>query len=684
MFLAAIAATVLMAVVSYQTIDRDLSESALSRRSSISFLAANLLTEKFDRLIDIGVSLASRVRFRELVDAGDWTAAGKILAGVPSDFPSIERITLHDLRGTLVADVPVISAMSGQNFAHRDWFQAVTKTRQPYISRVYLRTAPPQFNVFVAAIPIKNSGGELRAILVLQIRLDRFFEWIKSVDTGPRGAIYIVDSHGTLASHPNAMAQGQLVDYSAVPVVQQLLRNERGVEAAYNPIEKETRVVAFEPVPKYHWGVVLEQPESIVFASRDDQLRRILFVYAAILALMTAIAYLARRVAAERRQSREAQVRQSAVLQSILDSLGDGVIVTDEDFNVRLINPVARRMIGLRPEEPPPVNWATVPGRYLPDMITPVPTDRLFIARALRGENVNDEELFIRNPEFPDGIWVSGTARPVANPDGKAHAVLVWRDITERRRAEDKIIRLSRETEERASQLDAANKELESFTYTVSHDLRSPLRAIDGFSKIVEDEYGSQFDDEGKRLLGVIRANAQKMAVLIDDLLEFSRLGRRRLAMDAIDMNQLVEEACQEVRAATNTGAVKISMAPLPEAWGDRALLKQVWVNFLSNAIKFSGKSAAPEVSVSGHRLDDENIYAVKDNGVGFDMRYYNKLFGVFQRLHGVTDFPGTGVGLAIIHRVVSRHGGRVWAESTLNQGATFFFSLHQRGAQHE
>ena len=253
-------------------------------------------------------------------------------------------------------------------------------------------------------------------------------------------------------------------------------------------------------------------------------------------------------------------------------------------------------------------------------------------------------------------------------------------DITERKLAEERIQALNRDLEMRANQLEAANKELESFSYSVSHDLRAPLRAIDGFARIFEEDYRDKLDDEGRRLLQVIRDNSRKMGQLIDDLLSFSRLGRKPIEAARTDMSKAVEEALAEVRASADTARTDIVVGDLRPAWGDEVLLKQVWVNLLSNAVKYSGKKDGAKVEIgtveAGAPERPRTTYFVRDNGVGFDMRYYNKLFGVFQRLHSATEFPGTGVGLAIVHRLVTRHGGRVWAEAAVNEGATFYFSL--------
>ena len=236
---------------------------------------------------------------------------------------------------------------------------------------------------------------------------------------------------------------------------------------------------------------------------------------------------------------------------------------------------------------------------------------------------------------------------------------------------------LERRVSERTAELEAANKELEGFSYSVSHDLRAPLRAIDGFAHVLEEDYADKLDDEGRRLLGVVRDRAQRMGGLIDELLDFSRLGRSPLAAAPLDMEALARSALDEVAAFDGVPpGWRCEIGQLPAAKGDPVMIRQVWVNLLSNAVKFSGKNGDAVITVTGTRNGSEQVYGVKDNGAGFDMRYYDKLFGVFQRLHRAEDFPGTGVGLAIVRRVVERHGGRTWAESRPGEGAAFYFSL--------
>jgi light-regulated signal transduction histidine kinase (bacteriophytochrome) len=231
---------------------------------------------------------------------------------------------------------------------------------------------------------------------------------------------------------------------------------------------------------------------------------------------------------------------------------------------------------------------------------------------------------------------------------------------------------------QRTAELDAANKELEAFSYSVSHDLRAPLRHISGFAELLQNHLKDHIDDKARRYLHTITSSAGRMGRLIDDLLAFSRIGRSQLAPQRVRLGDITREAREEIIAQNGVGTrtIQWQIDELPDVQGDPAMLRQVMVNLLSNAVKYSAPRPTARIEVGSRREKDEVVVYVRDNGVGFDMQYADKLFGVFQRLHRADEFEGTGVGLANVGRIIRRHGGRVWAEGQVDQGASFYFSL--------
>lgn len=233
-----------------------------------------------------------------------------------------------------------------------------------------------------------------------------------------------------------------------------------------------------------------------------------------------------------------------------------------------------------------------------------------------------------------------------------------------------------KELKQRTIELQQTNEELESFSYTVSHDLRAPLRAIDGFSKVLAKKTKDKLDPDESRYLNVIIENVGKMGTLIDDLLDYSRMGRLKKKENQVDLEQLINEIFNDLMQSHNQNHIQLTLHPLPKLKGDREMMKHVISNLLGNAIKFSSQKDKTLIEIGGEEGEDNNIYYIKDNGAGFDMEYSDKLFGMFQRLHSDDEFEGTGVGLAIVQRIIQRHKGKIWAESELDKGATFFFSM--------
>lgn len=352
-----------------------------------------------------------------------------------------------------------------------------------------------------------------------------------------------------------------------------------------------------------------------------------------------------------------------------------GVAITSLDAGWMEVNDHLCQMLGYTKEELRQKTWIQLTH---PDDL---PLDLQHFQQVLNGEKEGYSiyKRFLRKDQ--EIIWTQLSVKCIRHADGNIdYFVAVLFDISERIQAEEEIRHLNetleKKVEERTAQLKALNQEMEAFAYTVSHDLRAPLRAIGGFTRILTEDYAPQLDAEAWRICSVIQDNAQKMNELIDDLLTFSRMGRAQMHLFETEMGPMVQAIFNELTTRAMQEQIDFRLDPLLPAPADSHLIKQVWMNLLSNAIKYSSKNEHPVIRVSCWQDEERIIYAVSDNGVGFNMQQAGRLFEVFQRLHSADEYEGTGVGLAIVKRIVNRHGGEVWAEAEVNQGATFCFSL--------
>ena len=380
----------------------------------------------------------------------------------------------------------------------------------------------------------------------------------------------------------------------------------------------------------------------------------------------------------ERKRAEETRRESEERMRLATDATAVGIWEWNVPTNRIRWDPQMFRIYGIAPTADGFVDYSTWSGAVVPEDLREQ-EERL--QETVRRLGRGSREFRIVRSDDGECRHIQAVEAVRTNAQGEAEWVVGTNlDITERKRAEEEIHTLNTKLEdrvnERTAQLEAANKELESFSYSVSHDLRAPLRALDGYSQAVLEDCAAQLPEEGRRYLHTIRAAAQRMGALIDDLLTFSRLSRLPLNKRPVDTVGLVHDAIEELAPQRAGRHIEMRVGDLPASPGDPALLKQVWINLLSNAFKYTGKREAAVVEIGCEPGKGASVFFVRDNGTGFDMRYADKLFGVFQRLHLVEEYEGTGVGLAIVQRIIQRHGGRVWAEATLDRGATFYFTL--------
>lgn len=351
---------------------------------------------------------------------------------------------------------------------------------------------------------------------------------------------------------------------------------------------------------------------------------------------------------------------------AIFESTSDGIIVWDRNFICLYANKAFYKYSGIEKRK---ITGKSIDAG-LGNFMDYIPRWRQRINQVLEsGEPVWAEDSTTINDKQ---VFGESILSPIQNEKMEIFAVgVIYRDITERKLYEEKI-------KNYAGKLEEANKELEAFSYSVSHDLRAPLRSIDAFSKIVLEEELSALSENGKKYVQIVRDNAAKMGLLIQDLLDFSRLSRKPLIKQKVNIKEMVEYTIKDLYAnyAPQNPAIIQEPSLDVEIKADASLLKQVFINIIDNALKYSSKNPNPQINIGSLRQNNELVFYIKDNGVGFDMKYADKLFGVFQRLHRSDEFSGTGVGLAIVNRIITRHGGRIWAEAGVNSGATFYFTV--------
>ena len=641
-------------VFSYFETKKDFTASVFARRESLAELAAAELKEKFDRIIDVGISFATRVQFRKHIEAGNWNEAIKILESVPKDFPYIDTVGLFDTEGTIWAVTPPIPEAIGQNFSYRDYYKGISKNWQPYISEVFKRAPQPRSNVVSVAVPIKSDvplGAEQKiiGILLLTVNLDTILDWSREIKIGSGGFVYFVDRNGNVAGHPKISSQNEVVNFSEVSAVKKALKGESGVEVNFNPVENEERLSAFAPVPSFGWVVVVQEPTYSAFAAMNKNLNRLLIIYGIFLILDIFLAYLIVRLG-------DTILTYKQNEKSFLESIGDGVCVIDRYWNITLWNKAAEEISGWSAKE--------ALGRPLREIIK-------FIREKDRSENVVfiEEAMlygrigYMENNTFlirKDGqeIPVGDSAAPVFDTSGKVvGAIIVFRDITKEREA-DKI--------------------REEVMFQTVHDLRAPATAIKLAAESSRDaEFLSHNPEILKESIGLIQEANARMLGLINSLLESARNEAGKVKHVRVVLSNIIQGAVKEFTPVATRKSIKIEYASsqdLPQVFANAERLKEIFSNLIDNAIKYNKDGGTVTIT---HQEEKGFIKTlIKDTGIGISEENLSKLFTPYFRVDTGQPIQGTGLGLFIVKKFVEEIGGHIAVDSKIGQGATFIISL--------
>lgn len=680
------------ALKSYRDIDKELTSVTLLRREAMAQLLAVTLEERFDRLVDIAISLSTQTQVRNLVAQKKWTEAIGFLRDVPSDLPQIERLILTDAQGVVKAEYPELG-VRGMNFSNHAWYRGVSRNWQAYVSPAYTRTAEPQINVFAVAVPIKNKTAAVGGILVLQVRIESLLKHIQSIDLGSGGFIYIIDSHDQVTFHSNRPESKDMINASVTPILERLRSGRHGVEIAFDPMEQEKSILAYAPLPRYGWGVVIQQPTrtSQGFLVRNEQLTRLVIGYLLILVFSVLAIFLGARIARAREREREDQRMKAELeqrvtertrdlhstnrfLDSLIENIPHMIFVKDADtLQFVRFNRAGEELIGYTRDELLGKSDYDFFPKEQADFFTT--RDRMVLAKGTI-EDIPEEQINTRTK----GTRILHTKKvAILDEQGRPRNLLgISEDVTEQKERENEINRLNMALIQRNIEIESINKELQAFSYSVSHDLRAPLRSIDGFSMALLEDYRDKLDAQGINYLQRVRAATQRMGELIDDILLLSRVSRTEIRKTDVDLSALSHSIITELRSTEPHRKVEIDIEAGLHVQGDPALLRVMLENLWSNAWKFTAKTKQAHIKFS--RKGDS--YYLRDNGAGFDMAYVDKLFGAFQRLHTPDEFPGTGIGLATVQRILHRHGGYIRAEGQVGFGATFYFTLSNSETQ--
>jgi PAS domain S-box-containing protein len=671
-----------------------LSRSHNSYRERAETTARNLnsvLSQNFASTIDkvdLGLLLAVDEVERQLV-AGkpDSAALAKFLTRLQGRLPWVIGIRATDEKGMVKYGVDVPKG-ARVDLSDREYYIRLRDDpssglfiNKPVMSRIN------KVWVINFARRLNHADGRFAGVVFANISLENIGKNFAGVDVGPHGFINLRDdATAMIVRYPVPQDPESIIGkIDASPEYMKAMATGKPAGSFYASVsfDNTARVVSYQKVDNYplYVSIGLAQ-EDYLKEWRREALQMsgltLLFFLVSVIGLWLVGHSWQRQLDTTNKLAMEEEK-----FHTVADYTYDWEYWEGVDRKLIYISPSCERITGYGPAE-----FQADPG-LLERIIHP--DDRQLMAVHVH-DNAHAEEatLDFRIVRRDGDIrWIAHGCQAVFGRDGQFLGRRASnRDITERQQAEAKIHQLNEELEQRVAQrtalLESANKEIEEFSYSISHDLRTPLRAINGFSQILLEEQGARLDEEGRRLLKVVRDNAQRMGGQIDGILSFLRMGKREMEFTNVDIARLAQDVFAGLLATYPARSMRLETGYLPMASGDREMLREVLMNLLSNAVKFSPDGSEAVIELSGLAAETENTYKVKDYGVGFDMQYVDKLFKVFERVHPTGQYEGSGIGLAIVKRIINRHGGRVWAEGKVNEGATVYFTLPTGGSHHE
>jgi PAS domain S-box-containing protein len=617
---------------------------------------------------------------------------GPQLVLLQTSLPGTMSTSIVDASGSLIQAQPPQPAFNGVNFSQRDWYRGVTLSRSAYLSEAFVSAASGNPLVVTAAVPVFATSGSLGllAILTVTYPLTSLQAFTDQYSSANNLSLTVIDQHGHVVAGPG-IGSGTLQSLAEDARVKSALVGRSGLQEV--SVHGKQTLSAYAPISELDWVLIsqVDKDQSLADAGR---LTTGVLILTGLLSLVIAVGLAVVGVNLARRRRVETALREQHQQRlQLLDGLPVGILMSGADGTPQYANQLSAQMLG-RGADPAadPSHLADVYQVYKAGTDQLYESAELPVARALAGEHVVDNDMEIERPDGRMAIEV--WANPIRDEGGDiTAAVAAFVDVTERNQTQRDLAKLNSELErrvlDRTSELAASNQrlalsnqELEAFSYSVSHDLRAPLRGMAGFAARLKEHTTEMADPEPGRYADRIIANAHRMGLLIDHLLMLSKLNRQQLKKESVNPTVVAQHALDDLADKVQSNHARVAIDAMADCQSDPKLLQQVYANLLGNALKYSGRNHHARVEV-GSTTDKElgTVYYVRDNGVGFDMRFKDKLFGVFQRLHNDADFEGTGVGLAIVQRIVARHGGQVFAEGVVGKGATFSFTLGGRHA---